>query len=238
MSDQTPDLLIYGSPVSPFARKAMALAIEKGATFDMKGVNIMDMPDWFVAISPMKRIPVLRDRSLGWDEDHGNPAGTIADSSAICGYLEKKHPAPALYPAEAFAHGRALFFEEYADTVLAPAAGLGIFRPIFFSMMGGKEPDLETAKASWAEKLPPILDFLEGELGEGDYFAGDAFSIADVAIACVFMQIELVANAPLDNWPALKAHHERVTARPSIAEPFKQAESFIRKALPEPLDLT
>ena len=32
MSDQTPDLLIYGSPVSPFARKAMALAIEKGAT--------------------------------------------------------------------------------------------------------------------------------------------------------------------------------------------------------------
>lgn len=238
MSDQAPDLLIYGSPVSPFARKAMAFAIEKGAGVDLKGVNIMDMPDWFVAISPMKRIPVLRDRSLGWNEDHSDPTGTIADSSAICGYIEKKHPIPALYPEEPYAHGRALFFEEYADTVLAPAAGLGIFRPIFFAMMGGKEPDLETAKASWAEKLPPILDFLEGELGDADYFAGDTFSIADVSVVCVFMQIELVAKAPLDNWPALKAHHERVTARASIAEPFKQAESFIRKALPEPLDLT
>ncbi|MEO1046693.1 MAG: glutathione S-transferase family protein [Pseudomonadota bacterium] len=238
MSDHTPDFLIYGSPVSPFARKAMALAIEKGAGFEMKGVDITNMPDWFLAISPMKRIPVLRDRSLGWDEDHGNPTGTIADSSAICGYIEKKHPTPALYPAEPFAYGRALYFEEYADTVLAPAAGLGIFRPIFFSMMAGKEPDLETAKASWTEKLPPLLDFLESELGESDYFAGDAPSIADVAITCCFMQIELVANAPLDAWPALRAHHERMNARASIAEPFKQAESFIRKALPEPFDLT
>jgi len=234
----TPDFLIYGSPVSPFARKAMALAIEKGAGFDVKGVDIMNMPDWFVAISPMKRIPVLRDKSLGWDEDHANPAGTIADSSAICGYIEKKHPTPALYPADAHAYGRALVLEEYADTVLAPAAGLGIFRPIFFSMMAGKEPDLATAKTSWAEKLPPVLDFLEAQLGDADYFAGDAMSIADVAIACCFMQIELVAKAPLDAWPGLKAHHERMTAKPSIAGPYKSAEGFIRKALPEVFDLT
>ena len=242
MSETAPktenEFLIYGSPVSPFARKAMALAIEKGVGFDMKGVNIMDMPDWFVAISPMKRIPVLRDVSLGWDGEHANPAATIADSSAICGYIEKKHPSPALYPAESLTYGRALFFEEYADTVLAPAAGLGVFRPIFFSMMAGKEPDLATAKASWTEKLPPVLDFLESELGEAEYFAGDTISIADVAITCCFMQIELVAKAPLDAWPALKAHHERMNARPSIAGPYAQAKAFIAKALPEPFDLT
>ncbi|MEM7690076.1 MAG: glutathione S-transferase family protein [Pseudomonadota bacterium] len=232
------DFLIYGSPVSPFARKAMALAIEKGAGFDVKGVDIMNMPDWFLAISPMKRIPVLRDRSIDWDEDHGNPAGTIADSSAICGYIEKKDPTPALYPADAYEHGRALFFEEYADTVLAPAAGLGVFRPIFFSMMAGKEPDLEAAKVGWTETLPPILDFLETALGDGEFFVGDAVSIADIAITCCFMQVELVVNAPLDNWPALKAHHERMNARPSIAGPYAQAAGFIRKALPEPFELT
>ncbi|MEM1197076.1 MAG: glutathione S-transferase family protein [Pseudomonadota bacterium] len=235
---QSPDLLVYGSPVSPFVRKVLACAIEKGAEFELEPLNIMNPPDYFAALSPMKRIPILRDRSIAPEGDHANAAGTIADSSAIGGYIDKKHPEPALYPDQAFAHGRALFLEEYADTALAPAAGMGIFRPIFFSIAQGQEPDLEGARTAWAEKMPKVLNYLEGALGEADYFAGDALSIADIAVTCCFMQIELVAKAPLDAWPALKAHHQRMNARPSIAGPFKQAESFVRKALPEPFDLT
>lgn len=234
MSDTPADLLVYGSPVSPFVRKVLATAIEKGAAFDVEPVNITNLPEWFPEISPMKRIPVLRDRSIGTE----GVDGTIADSSAICAYLEKKHAEPAIYPVEAYAHGRALFIEEYADTVLAPAAGLFIFRPIFFKAVQGEEPDVETAKKAWAEQLPPILDYLEGALGEADYFAGDTVSIADIAVTCCFMQILFVAKAPLDGWPKLAAHLERMTARPSIAGPFAQAEGFVRKALPEPFDLT
>ncbi|MEM6585084.1 MAG: glutathione S-transferase family protein, partial [Pseudomonadota bacterium] len=203
MSDHAPDFLIYGSPVSPFARKVMALAIEKGQTFDVNTVSFLDPPSWFETVSPMKRIPILRDRSIAPEGDHSSADGTIADSSAICGYIEKKHPTPALYPDEPYAHGRALFLEEYADTVLAPAAGLHIFRPIFFSMMSGKEPDVETAKKGWAEGMPPVLDFLEAQLDGANYFVGDTMSIADVAITCMFMQITLVAKAPLDAWPGL-----------------------------------
>ncbi len=234
MSDTQNDLLIYGSPVSPFVRKVMAVAMEKGAGVDIEAVNIMDLPDWFAEISPMKRIPVLRDRSIAVE----GPDGTIADSSAICAYLEKKQPSPAMYPDQPYAHGRAMFIEEYADTALAPAGGLGIFRPVFFSMMQGKKPDLDTARDAWAQKMPPVLDYLEGALGDGEWFAGDAFGIADISVTCCFMQIELVAHAPLDAWPALKAHHGRCVARNSIAGPFATAQRFIRKALPEPFDLT
>ncbi|MDJ0979949.1 MAG: glutathione S-transferase family protein [Erythrobacter sp.] len=238
MAQPPPDFLIYGSPVSPFARKTMACAIEKGVPFDVEPVNIMSPPEWFPAISPMKRIPVLRDRSIAAGGDHSSAQGTIADSSAICAYIEKKHPEPALYPADAFAYGRTLFVEEYADTALAPMAGIGVFRPIFFSIAQGKEPDIQRARVAWAEELPPVLDYLEAALGEADYFAGNALSIADIAITCAFMQIELVARAPLDNWPRLKAHHARMTARASIAGPFGKAQAFIRKALPDPFDLT
>ncbi len=238
MSDPAHDFLIYGSPVSPFVRKVMACAMEKEVGFDIEPVNIMDAPDYFATISPLKRIPVLRDRSIAPEGDHSSADGTIADSSAICGYIEKKHPSPQVYPSEPFAHGRALFLEEYADTVLAPAAGLGIFRPIFFSIAQGKEPDLDTARGAWAQKMPPVLDYLEGALGDADYFAGDAMSIADIAIVCCFMQIELVAKAPLDAWPALKAHHERVNARASISAPYRKARAFIARALPEAFDLT
>jgi glutathione S-transferase len=234
MSDTKPDLLLYGSPVSPFLRKAAAVCIEKGVEFDVEPVDIFNMPQWFLDISPMRRIPVLRDRSIA-EEGTG---GTIADSSAICSYIDRKHPDPPLYCEDAFAHGRALAIEEYADTALAMACGMGVFRPIFFAMMQGKEPDIEKARATWAEDFPPILKVLNDALAGGDFCTGDTVSIADIAITCVLMQADLVATYPLDDYPALAAHQERMRARPSIAGPYGKAEGFVRKALPERIDLT
>lgn len=234
MSDSNPDFVIYGSPVSPFVRKVAAVCIEKGVPFEIEAVNVFDPPQWFLDISPMKRIPVLRDRSIAKE----GVAGTVADSSAICALIEKKHPEPAAYPRDPYLHGRALFIEEYADTALAPAGGLGIFRPIFFAINQGKEPDIATARESWATKLPPVFDYLEATLGDGEFMAGDALSIADIAVTCCFMQVSLVAETPLDGWPKLAAYLERMQARPSIAGPFAKADGFIRKALPERINLT
>ena len=234
MSDTAPDLVIYGSPVSPFVRKAAALCIEKDVPFEMEPVDVFNPPQWFRDISPLKRIPVLRDRSIAAE----GVAGTIADSSAICGYIEKKHPAPALYPVKPFAHGRALFIEEFADSNLAATAGLGIFRPIYFSAVQGKDPDLETARQTWAEKMPPLLTYLDTALGDSEFFSGDALSIADITVAAVLMQIALVAEMPLGAYPKLAANFDTVSGRPSIAGPFAKANGFIRKALPDLFDLT
>lgn len=234
MSDSRPDLVIYGSPVSPFVRKVAGLCIEKGVDYEIEAVNVFDPPQWFRDISPMKRIPVLRDRSVAEE----GVAGTIADSSAICAMIEAKHPAPALYPPVPMTLGEALFIEEYADTSLAMAGGLGIFRPIFFAVSKGQEPDLDKARDSWANQLPPVFDVLEARLGGRAFFAGDTLSIADITIACVLMQISLVAETPLERWPALAAHFAAMQARPSIAEPYAAAEKIIRKALPTRFDLT
>ncbi|MEL6528770.1 MAG: glutathione S-transferase family protein [Pseudomonadota bacterium] len=234
MSDTSADFVVYGSPVSPFVRKVAATCIEKNVAFDIEAVNVFDPPEWFLAISPMKRIPVLRDRSIAEE----GVEGTVADSSAICALIEKKHPDPALYPADPYLHGKALFIEEYADTALAPAGGLGIFRPIFFAITQGKEPDLDTAREAWATKMPPVFDYLEATLGDAEFMAGEALSIADISIVCCFMQVSLVAETPLDQWPNLAAYLERMRERPSIAGPFAKAEGFIRKALPERFNLT
>lgn len=234
MSDPQSDLVIYGSPVSPFVRKVAAVCMEKSVPFEIEPVNVFDPPQWFTDISPMKRIPVMRDRSIAEE----GVAGTIADSSAICAYIEKKHSDSQVYPSDPYDYGKALFIEEYADTALAPAGGLGIFRPIFFAIQQGKEPDLDTAREAWATKLPPVFDYLEATLGDSEFMAGDGLSIADIAVTCCFMQVSLVAETPLDNWPKLGAYLERMQARPSIAGPFAKAEGFIRKALPERINLT
>ncbi len=234
MSHTSCDLVFYGSPVSPFVRKLAGLCLEKNVPFEIEAVDVFNPPEWFLEISPMKRIPVMRDRSIATE----GRDGTIADSSAICGYIEKKHPSPALFPDEPFAHGRALFFEEYGDTALAAGVGLGIFRPIFFALMQGKEPDLDKARATWVDDMPAILNYLDSALADAQYLAGDHLSIADISVTCCFMQASLVANTPLDKWPNFKAHFDMMSKRPSIAEPYGKADRFIRKALPERVDLT
>jgi glutathione S-transferase len=234
MSDSRPDLVIYGSPVSPFVRKVAGVCIAKGVDYEIEAVNVFDPPPAFRAISPMKRIPVLRDRSVAEE----GVAGTIPDSSAICAFIEKKHPAPALYPDDAMALGEALFIEEFADTSLAMAGGLGIFRPIFFAVSKGEQPDLDKARNAWANQLPPVFDVLEARLGGREFFAGEALSIADITVACVLMQVSLVAETPLDKWPGLAAHFAAMQSREIIAVPYAAAEKLVRKALPTRFDLT
>jgi len=224
-------LILYGVPLSPFYRKVEMLLGEKGVPFEPEMVNILPMPEWFEEISPARRIPVLRDTEVGEE----GVAGTIPDSSAICAYLEAKFPEPALYPREAFSRGRALWYEEYADSEMAAAVGMGIFRPIMFPRFQGKEPDLDTARKTWQEKLPRIFDYLEGEVAGREYLVEDVFGIADIAVGCQFVNLSVVAGLPdAARWPALVAYAEKLLARPSIASNL----AICRKIVKEPVDLS
>lgn len=232
-------LILYGAPLSPFVRKAEVVLREKGIPFESESVNIMPMPDWFKEISPARRIPVLRDTSVGTE----GRAGTIPDSSAICAFLEKRKPAPALYPSDPFEHGRAVWLEEWADSELAGGIGMGIFRPIMFARFQGKPPDIETAKASWNDKLPRLFDYLESELeGAGAanpedarHLLGGTLSIADIAVGVQLAQLEMVAGLPdVRRWPRAVTFAERMIARPSFAPNL----AICRKIVKERVDLS
>jgi len=220
-------LILYGAPLSPFVRKVDVTLREKGLEFELEPVNIMPMPDWFKEISPARRIPVLRDTEIGKE----GVEGTIPDSSAICGFLEKKSPDVPLYPSDPYEYGRALFYEEYADTVLIAPIGMGIFRPIMFNVFQKKDPDLERATKTLAEEMPPIFDYLEGELDGKTFLVGERLSIADITVACCLTQLTLVAGDPdAARWPALAAHYARVTGR----ESFQPTLAMCRQVVPRP----
>ncbi len=229
------DLVVYGSPLSPFVRKVEILLREKGLDFESENVNVIGMPDWFAEISPARRIPVLRDRSIGAE----GVAGTIPDSSAICAFLERKAPKPAFYPDAAYDLGRALWFEEFADSELAGLTGGGIFRPLIFPRFQGKESDVDTARATFNEKLPPKLDYLEQSLDGRDYLIGDGPTIGDVAVVCVLSQIDVVAGMPdPKRWPGVAAHYKRISERPSMAANLATCAKMLARALPEKFDLS
>jgi len=227
------DFVVYGSPASPFVRKVMVVLAHAGVAYDFEDVNILAMPDWFVEISPARRIPVLRDKSIG----ETGVAGTLPDSSAISLFLEQRLGI-GLYGTGPFEAGRVAWMEEYADTVMAMPIGLNFFRPLMFPLFSGKPSDIETAREASQEKFPPLFDYLEGVLDGGDYFVGGQYSLADIAVACQMTQIDLVAGLPdAGRWPALVSHTEAMKARPGFKENLETVSKMFSAILPEKVDL-
>ncbi len=216
------DLLIYGTLGSPFVRKVLVTLQEKGLEWELEEVDVFDPPDWFVALSPARRIPVMRDRSIA----SKGVAGTIADSSAICAYVERKYPERPLYPAAAYDYARALWFEEYADTLVAARIGFGLLRTLVAAPARGQPPDLERARKAYHEDLPPIFTYLEDVIGDRPFLVGDRFSIADIALASQLAGMR-VTRVPIDGgrWPNLADYADRLLARPSFVDRLAEVAS-------------
>jgi len=216
-------LIVYGSSLSPFVRKVRVVLAEKGIAYEHQQINPFAPPDWFLAISPLKRIPVLRDT----EEPEPN---TLPDSSVICAYLEAKHPQPALYPAVPFARARALWFEEYADTQMMQSIGPGLFFERVVKKFMGRECDESIVAATLGEKLPAIFDYLESNVRGREFLVGDGLSIADIAVACMLVNFEH-AREKLDKtrWPELARYAAALHARPSIKTPIEEERQFLER---------
>lgn len=204
-------ITLYGAALSPFVRKVRVVLAEKGLEYKHDPVSPFAPPDYFLSISPLKRIPVLRDESEG-------PDATLADSSAICGFLEKKHPAKPVYPTKPFDYGRALWIEEYADSDFIGTIGGGVFRAVVINKLMKREPDLNLARDTWETKAPRFFDYFEKELDGRGHFVGDTLTIADIAVASPFVNAAHAGFAPdAQKYPGLTRFLKTMHARPSFA---------------------
>ena len=200
-------LTVIGGNVSPFVRKVRVALAEKGVDYELESVNPFSPPEGFQEISPLGKIPAFRDGDR-----------TLADSSVICAYIERTHPSPALYPADPYEYARTLWFEEYMDAGFVPVAGRKVFFPLVLApLMSGKQPDEAEPLRAAAEELPPFFDYLEGQLGENEYFAAGQFTLADISVASPFVNLRHAGVAPdRARWPKLRGFLDRVLARPSF----------------------
>jgi glutathione S-transferase len=216
-------LIVYGGTLSPFVRKVMVAIAEKGVEVQNENINPFAPPPEFLAISPLKRIPVLRDTDVP-------EPNTLPDSSVICDYLEQKFPNPPLYPKDAFQRARAMWFEEYADSVVASNIGPGLFFERVVRKMMQQPSNEELCSKTLQEKLPPIFDYLEKELGENAYFVGNTFSIADISVGTMFVNFEH-AGEKVDaaRWPKLAAYVARIHARPSFQAMIAKESKFVQR---------
>ena len=200
-------LTVIGGSVSPFVRKVRVVLAEKGIDYELDSVNPFSPPEGFRELSPLGKIPVLRDGDR-----------VLADSSIICAYVERTHPNPPLYPKDDYEYARTLWIEEYMDGGFVPIAGAKVFFPLALSpLMTGKEPDETEPLRVVAEELPTFFDYLEGQLGDDAYFVGGRLTLADIAVASPFVNLRHAGVAPARaSWPKLRGFLDRIQGRPSF----------------------
>jgi glutathione S-transferase len=200
-------MILFGASISPFVRKVLVCANEKGLTLEHRPVSPhVDDPE-FKAASPLGKIPALQDGDY-----------TLADSSAIVHYLDAKFPANPVLPADARARGKAIWFEEYCDTVFFPPSSLIFINRVLLPKFRKTPGDSAKADETVNTQLPPVFAYLEGVVPAQGFIVGDSFSIADAAITCVLINLQH-SNVTVDaaKYPKLAAYFKRMSARPSVA---------------------
>ena len=211
---------IHGVTPSPFVRKTLVFLAEKGIEHDLSVVPPFppaNATPEFRRMSPLGKVPAYSDGD--W---------SISDSSVICAYLERTHPNPPLYPEDDREYARALWFEEFADSKLADATGTVFFQRVITPRILKGTCDEAVVRRALDEDLPPLLDYLEGQLGDREYLAGGRFTIADIAVASMLQNLKHAGEAvDPERWPRLAAWVERIHGRPSFKNAVAQDAALL-----------
>ena len=211
-------MIIYGARPSPFVRKVVIFAQEKGLAHELRPGGFEQGGEEFAKASPFGKIPALQDGDF-----------LISDSSAIITYMDAIRPEPNLIPTEAKARARTIWYEEFGDTILQ-AAGVPMFFNRMVAPLLGLPQDLAAADQAEAEKLPPVLDYIEKVLPDSGFLVEDRFTLADIAVFCPLVNVGYCSAALKDGrWARVARWMEEMRARPSIAAALEAEAKAIER---------
>ncbi|HEV7415000.1 glutathione S-transferase [Tianweitania sediminis] len=198
---------LYDGGRAPNPRRVRIFLAEKGIDVPLESIDMGTFghksPE-LTARNPMQRLPVLE---LG-------DGTVIAESVAICRYFEELYPEPPLFGIGAVGRAITEMWQRRIELYLLSSVAAA-FRHIHPAMKEWELPQLP----EWGELNKPkaleFCQFLEGELANREFIAGDHYTIADITalVAVDFMKpAKIVVPAELKN---LLRWHGAVSARPS-----------------------
>lgn len=211
-------MIVYGSSLSPFVRKVLAFGQEKGIELELKAMGLGADDAEFVEASPFRKMPGFRDGDFA-----------ICDSSAIVTYLEAVKPEPNLIPTDPKGRARAVWFDEFADTILFDCGRKMFFNRIVAPRFLKREGDLAAADAAEKNELPPILDYLERIIPGSGFLVEDRLTLADIAVASPFVNFRHL-GVGIGDRPKLRSYVDAMLSRPSFSQWAERETAFLARA--------
>ena len=181
----------------PFVQRAVITLKYKNIDFDITYIDLADPPDWFVEMSPLEKVPVLKV-----DDE------ILFESAVINEYLDDITDG-ALQPKDPLARARNRAWIEFASNMLGN----------LYMMKMSKD---EESYKKYSGRLVDQLHRVEKNFGDGPWFNGADFSLADTAFAPLFRQ-NSVADYRLsvidpETMPRVDAWSRRLLALPAVRE--------------------
>ncbi len=207
------DLTLVSHDLCPYVQRAAIALAEKGVDFRRVNVDLSNKPDWFRAISPLGKVPLLQ---VGDD--------VLFESAVIVEYLDETTPEP-LHPRDPLERARHRAWMEFGSSILADIWVLET------------TPD-QAAFTARRDVLKQKFRRIEDALGPGPYFAGAKFSLVDAVYAPAFRYFDTFdrfADLGLfEGVPKLAAWRAALARRPSVMTAVApdygaRLEAFLRK---------
>jgi glutathione S-transferase len=216
------EFTVHTVPGSPFARAVLATLEEKGALYRLAPVapGAFQSPE-HLARHPFGRVPVLEHDGF-----------VLYETQAILRYLDRVLPSPALTPADPRRAARMDQVMNINDWYLFSGVGnVIVFHRVVGPRVMGLKPD-EAAIAAAMPKARTVFTELARLLGEQNFFAGEAISLADLLLAPA---VAFFTETP--EWAELGEPHKnlvawlaRMEARPSMQATTWERVSEMAKA--------
>lgn len=192
-------VLLYNSRVSGNCYKVRLLLAHLGRRYETHEVSVVDRSnraELLGDLNPAQRVPTLV-------LDDGRP---LAESNAILWYFGD---GTGYVPDDPYERARTLqwmFFEQYSHEPYVAVAR-------FWKTYSGRPEEFERQRERLLAGGYAALDALERGLDGREYLAGDAYSIADIALYA-YTHVADEGGFELDAYPAIRAWLERVAAQP------------------------
>lgn len=196
---------LFHVPLSPFCRKVRLVLAEKKVELELVEERYWDPSPDFLARNPAAKVPVLKIDGL-----------ILAESQAICEYLEATRPEPRLIPRDpvaAYEMRRLCFF--FDDTFHRDVTRNILYERVNKKITGAGYPDSRNVKAG-LKAIRRHLGHVESLLDARRWLAGDTMTLADFACAGHVSSLDYISDVDWDAFPALRAWYARIKSRPAF----------------------
>lgn len=197
---------LHHVPLSPFSRKVRLALAEKRVE-----VELIEEAPWrreleFLRLNPAGLVPVFVDAE----------AGPIADSAAICEYLEETRPTPPLLPDDPRARAEVRRLVAWFDDKMHREATRPLVEErVMKKIRGGGHPDSTLIRAG-SRNLAIHLEYVGWLADRRRWLAGDALTLADFAAAAHLSCLDYIGYVDWESQPSARAWYQRIKSRPAF----------------------